>query len=372
MKAITSVVMVVFGISLCAFASAQEEEVKIGVAGPFTGSYARLGAQVWNGAQAAVAEVNAQGGIGGRRIVLVKGDDACEPKQAVAVANRLVDTERVSAVIGHVCSSSTFPASEVYADADVLMITPASTADKITEQGLDNVLRMVGRDDQQGLVAADYLRTQLKAKRIAVIHDRDSYGMGVALAVQKKLTEDGQKPILFEGLTRGEKDFNALATKIKGLQADAVFYGGLAVEAGALVRQLREAGMSIPFVAGDGIASDDFTFAAGGGQFIDGVLMVFGKDARENPDSQQAVAALRKEGFEPLGYTLYAYASVQAIAQAMQATHSRDGVHLGKWLRRNEVHTVAGPKRWDAQGDLATPDFEMYRWDAQGGYAAVR
>lgn len=372
MKAITSVVIVAFGLTLSTLASAQGEDVRIGIAGPFTGSYARLGAQVWNGAQAAADQINAQGGINGGQIVLVKGDDACEPKQAVAVANRLVDTERVEAVIGHVCSSSTFPASEVYADASVLMITPASTADKITEQGLDNVLRMVGRDDQQGTVAADYLRTQLQAKRIAIVHDKDSYGMGVALAVQNTLTQNGQKPVLFEGLTRGEKDFNALVTKIKGVQADAVFYGGLAVEAGTLVRQIREAGMSIPFVAGDGIASDDFTFAAGGGQFIDGVLMVFGKDARDNPDSQQAVATLRKEGFEPLGYTLYAYASVQAIAQAMLASHSSNGDDLGKWLRSHEVRTVAGAKRWDARGDLATPDFVMYRWDSNGGYAAVR
>lgn len=372
MQIMASILMVVFCVSLPASAGAQGRDIKIGVAGPFTGSYARLGAQVWNGANAAAEMINAAGGVNGRRVVLVKGDDACEPKQAVAVANRLADTDRVDAVIGHVCSSSTFPASAVYADADVLMMTPASTADKITEQGLDSVMRMVGRDAQQGVVAADYLRNVLKAGRIAIVHDKDSYGMGVALAVQGKLEQDGAKPVLFEGLTRGEKDFNALATKIKGERVDAVFYGGLAVEAGALLRQIREAGMGIAFVAGDGIASDDFMFAAGGGQFIDGALMVFGKDARENPGSQRAVAAMRKEGFEPLGYTLYAYAAVQAITQAIQATDSRDGMRLGQWLRQNAVDTVAGTKRWDARGDLAAPDFVMYRWDAKGGYAALR
>ncbi|WP_339071220.1 branched-chain amino acid ABC transporter substrate-binding protein [Pseudomonas idahonensis] len=355
--------------SLAAYA---DQEIRIGVAGPFTGSYSRLGAQVWNGTNAAAKQINAAGGINGKLIVLVKGDDACEPKQAVAVANRMIDTDHVQAVIGHVCSSSTLPASEIYSDANILMMTPASTANTITERGLDTVTRMVGRDSQQGEVAANYLHEQLQAKRIVIVHDKDSYGMGVALAVQQRLGEMGIKPVLFEGLTRGEKDFNALATKIKGLQVDAVFYGGVAVEAGTLVRQIRESGVDAPFVAGDGIASDDFPVAAGGGQFIKGVLMVFGQDARQNSESQMAVAALRKEGFEPLGYTLYAYAALEAIAQTMQATQSHDGAVLGQWLRDNSVKTVAGNKRWDAKGDLATPDFVMYRWDDQGEYSVLR
>lgn len=355
--------------SLAAYA---DQEIRIGIAGPFTGSYSRLGAQVWNGTNAAAKQINAAGGINGKSIVLVKGDDACEPKQVVAVANRMIDTDHVQAVIGHVCSSSTLPASEIYSDANILMMTPASTANTITERGLDTVTRMVGRDSQQGEVAANYLHEQLQAKRIAIVHDKDFYGMGVALAVQQRLGEMGIKPVLLEGLTRGEKDFNALATKIKGLQADAVFYGGVAVEAGTLIRQIRESGVDASFVAGDGIASDDFPVAAGGGHFIDGVLMVFGQDARQNSESQMAVAALREEGFEPLGYTLYAYAALEAIAQTMQATQSHDGAVLGQWLRDNSVKTVAGNKRWDAKGDLATPDFVMYRWDDQGGYSVLR
>jgi len=370
MKRASFVAMVALGMALAGPAAA--DEIVIGVAGPFSGSYARLGEQIWIGASAAADQINAAGGVKGDQIRLVKGDDACEPKQAVTVANRLLETEGVAAVIGHACSSSSLPASEVYADADVLMITPASTADALTEKGYVTTMRMVGRDSQQGVIAAEYLLETVGAKHIAVIHDKDSYGMGVAMAVQAYLKDKGVEPILFEGLTRGEKDFNALVSRVKGLGADAVFFGGLAVEAGILVRQMREAGLDVPFVAGDGIASDDFIFTAGGGQFIDGVLMVFGRDARENPDSAEAVANLRARGFEPMGYTLYAYAAMQVIAIAVDNAGATEGEALGTWLRNNEVATVAGPKRWDERGDLAVPDFTMYRWNKDGNYAALK
>jgi len=135
-----------------------QADITIGVAGPFTGPNATYGAQYWKGATQAAADINAAGGIKGEKIVLVQGDDACEPKQAVAVANRLVDEEKVSAVVGHFCSSSTMPSSEVYDEAGVLTITPGSTNPQITERGMQNMFRMCGRDDQQGVVAANHGR----------------------------------------------------------------------------------------------------------------------------------------------------------------------------------------------------------------------
>ncbi|MCQ9427514.1 ABC transporter substrate-binding protein, partial [Pseudomonas sp. LJDD11] len=191
-----------------------QADVKIGVAGPMTGANASFGEQYMRGAQAAADAINAAGGDNGEKIVLVKGDDACEPKQAVAVANRLVDQDKVVGVVGHFCSSSTIPASGVYSDAGVIVTTPGSPTPTVTERGLKEMFRMCGRDDQQGVVAGDYIVDVLKGKKIAVIHDKDTYGQGLADATRAQLAKRGVKEVLYEGLTRGEKDFSALVTKI--------------------------------------------------------------------------------------------------------------------------------------------------------------
>ena len=215
LKTMTLHVVIAGCMSMAFYAQA---DVKIGVAGPFTGPNATYGAQYWKGASQAVADINAAGGIKGEKIVLVQGDDACEPKQAVAVANRLVDEAKVSAVVGHFCSSSTMPASEVYDEAGILTITPGSTNPQITERGMKDLFRMCGRDDQQGAIAANYMLDVLKAKKIAVIHDKDTYGQGLADATRAALAKRGTKEVLYEGLSRGEKDFNALVTKIGALK----------------------------------------------------------------------------------------------------------------------------------------------------------
>jgi len=174
-----------------------QADVKIGVAGPMTGANAAFGEQYMKGAQAAADKINAAGGVNGEKIVLVKGDDACEPKQAVAVANRLADQDKVIGVVGHFCSSNTIPASEVYDEAGIIAITPGSTNPAVTERGLSAMFRMCGRDDQQGVVAANYMLDVLKAKKIAVIHDKDTYGQGLADATIAALEKRGTKEVLY-------------------------------------------------------------------------------------------------------------------------------------------------------------------------------
>ena len=206
--------------------SGDSAEIKIGVSGPHSGPYAAFGEQLWRGATQAIEDINAAGGINGVKLVAVKGDDACEPKQAVNVANRLVEQDKVSAVVGHFCSSSSIPASEVYAESDILMVTPASTNPTVTDRNLPAVMRVCGRDDQQGRVAGDYIADDLLAGSVAVIHDKDTYGQGLADAARAQLDARGVNVVLYEGLTRGEKDFNALVTKIRGLNPDVVYFGG--------------------------------------------------------------------------------------------------------------------------------------------------
>ncbi|MBF0296675.1 MAG: branched-chain amino acid ABC transporter substrate-binding protein [Magnetococcales bacterium] len=345
--------------------------IKIGVAGPLSGAQAAFGEQFWRGAEQAARDINAAGGIHGDTLELVKGDDACEPKQAVAVANRLVDHEHVTAVLGHFCSSSTIPAFEVYAEGGILSITPASTNPMVTERGLPTAMRTCGRDDQQGVVGAEFTVKHLKAQRVAVLHDKDTYGQGLADAMKAHLATLGRKEVLYEGLTRGEKDFNALVTKLRSVQADAVYFGGLHSEAGPLVRQMREQGLNAPLISGDGIVSETFLTSAGGPKYVEGVFMTFGADPRKIPTGKAVVEKFRQAGYEPEGYTLYSYATMQSIAAALTATKSRDGVKLANWLKANPVETVMGTKRWNAKGDLQTSDYVMYRWTKEGKYEEV-
>ena len=346
-----------------------QADIKIGVAGPMTGANASFGEQYMKGAQAAADAINKTGGVNGEQIVLVAGDDACEPKQAVAIANRLADQDKVAGVVGHFCSSSTVPASEVYADAGVLMITPGSTNPTVTERGLPAVFRMCGRDDQQGIVAGDYIVDVLKGKKVAVINDKDTYGKGLADATAAQLTKRGVKPVLEEGLTRGEKDFSALVTKIRSLGADVVYFGGLHPEAGPLVRQIREAGLKdVKFMSDDGVVTDELVATAGGAQYVDGVYMTFGADPRKLPDSKTVVEEFQKSGYEPEGYTLYAYASIQALAAGFNGAKSNKGEDAAKWLKANPVQTVMGKKEWDGKGDLKISDYVVYQWDKDGKY----
>ncbi|MBS4079011.1 MULTISPECIES: ABC transporter substrate-binding protein [Pseudomonas] len=352
-------------LGVSAFAQA---DIKIGVAGPMTGANAAFGEQYMKGAQAAADSVNAAGGVNGEKIVLVKGDDACEPKQAVTVAKDLVN-QKVAGVVGHFCSSSTIPASEIYDEAGVIAITPGSTNPQVTERGLSAMFRMCGRDDQQGIVAGDYIVDVLKGKKVVVLHDKDTYGQGLADATKAQLVKRGVTPVLYEGLTRGEKDFSTIVTKIRGAGADVVYFGGLHPEAGPLVRQLREQGLKdVKFMSDDGIVTDELVTTAGGPQFVDGVLMTFGADPRMLPESKAVVDAFRKAGTEPEGYTLYAYASVQTLAAAFNGAKSNKGEEAAAWLKKNPVKTVMGEKAWDSKGDLKVSDYVVYQWDKDGKY----
>lgn len=353
-------------------AIAADKPIKIGIAGPFTGPYASFGDQFWLGAQKAVADLNSKGGIDGNQIILIKADDACSAKQAVQVAQKLVNVEKVAAVIGHFCSSATLAAANIYANNGTLMITPGSTNPTITEQGQKTVFRMCGRDDQQGAVAAKFMLDELRARKIAIIHDNDTYGKGLADAIKSDLAKRGVKVALYEGFSRGTKDFGAIIAKIKALQPDAIYFGGLHNEAGPFVKQLRLSDSKIPVIAGDGIVASDFVTTAGGHKMVKGVYMSFGIDPRTLPTAKQTVKAFQAEQLDPEGYTLYTYAAMQAIAKAIQATHSVDGKQLATWLHNNKVNTVLGEKSWDEKGDLKKTDYIMYEWNNNGKYSPVR
>lgn len=345
-----------------------KEIVKIGVAGPFTGANAAFGEQLWTGATAAAKAINEAGGINGKELVLIQADDACEPKQAVAVANRLVDQDQVAAVLGHFCSSSTMPASEIYDNADIISMATGSTHPDVTERGLETMTRICGRDDQQAIILGDFISNTLGAKRIAVVHDKDTYGRGLAESTREAAKAHGTETVLFDGVNRGERDYNALVTKIRGENVDAVFFGGLYAEAGTLVRQIREQGLDMPYVSDDGIVDPAFVTASGGNQYAEGVYMSFPRDPRKMESSKMVIEQLNSAGQKSDGFTLYAYAGIQALAAALAGADSTSGTKLAEWLKNNQVDTVLGPKEWDEKGDLKEPEYVMYQWDSNGGY----
>ena len=355
-KLITIILGLAISLSPAAFAA-----IKVGVAGPLTGAYAAFGEQLTRGAQKAIDDINAQGGVKGEKLVLVRGDDQCDPKQAVNVANKFVDQDEVDVVVGHFCSSSTIPASDVYDDAGILQITPASTNPKVTERGLPLLFRTCGRDDQQGEVAGNFIVKTLKAKKVAVIHDKDTYGKGLADATKVQLNKLGIKEVLYEGLTRGEKDFNALATKIKSVNADLVYFGGLHTEAGVLVKQLREQGWSKPFVSGDGIASAEFVDVVGGPKNTKNVFLTFLEDPANRKQNKRILSEFQAEGYDPEGFTLYSYAAVQVIAKSMVKV-GKDSEKIAKELKRKGFNTVLGRVNFNANGDTKKSAFVPYKW----------
>ncbi len=350
------------GLSL-ALTGAASAQIKFGVAGPLTGPNAAFGAQLKNGAEAAVADINAKGGINGQKIELVFGDDVSDPKQGVSVANKMVG-DGVKFVIGHFNSGVTMPASEVYAENGILMISPSATNPKITERGLWNVFRTCGRDDQQGEVAGKYLAANAKGKKIAVVHDKTTYGKGLADETKKSMNGLGITEVLYEGINVGEKDFSALVSKIKASGADYVYWGGLHTEGGLIVRQMRDQGVKAVLVSGDGITTDEFSSIGGPG--VEGTLMTFPPDPQKRPEAASVVKRFLDKNFKPESYTLYSYSAVEVIAQAAAAVKKNDAKAIAAEIRSGKPYkTVIGELKFDKKGDITRPDYVMYTWKKQ-------
>jgi len=345
--------------ALVAAASGAGAQTKIGVAGPITGPDAAFGAQLRMGVEQAVEDINAAGGILGKKLTLSVADDASDPKQGVSVANKFVGDE-VGLVVGHFNSGVTMPSSQVYAENNILEITPASTNPQITERGLDTIFRTCGRDDQQGAVAAKFLAAQ-KGKKIAILHDKSTYGKGLADETRKSLAAAGIKDVLYEGLNKGEKDYSAIVSKIKASGADIVYWGGVHTEAGLLVRQMRDQGVQAVLMGGDGIASDEF--AAIGGPGVEGTFMTFPPDPRNRPEAAEVVKKFRAKNFNPETYTLYSYAAVQIMKQAAEAAKSTDASALAKVMHSGQpFKTVIGDISYDKKGDVTRADYVVYVW----------
>jgi len=363
MKRITTLGLALgFAIGLAGTASAQ---IKFGMAGPITGPSAATGAQMKNGVDQAAEDINKAGGILGQKITVEYGDDVSDPKQGVSVANKFAG-DGVKFVIGNYNSGVTIPSSEVFQENGILAISPASTNPTVTERKMWNIFRVCGRDDQQGKVAGAYILKHFKGKKIAIVHDKTTYGKGLADETKKAINKGGLKEVLYEGVNTGEKDYSALVSKIKQSGADLVYFGGLYTEGGLIVRQMRDQGVKAPMMGGDGITSDEF--ASVGGPGVEGTLMTYGPDPRNKPEAKKVVAEFRAKKFEPEAYTLYSYAGVQVIKQAAEAAKSLDPKKVAAKMHSGmKFKTVLGDLSFDKKGDITKLDYVMYIWKKDAG-----
>ena len=339
-------------------------DVVVASAGPMSGQYASFGAQLKAGAEMWLKDTNAKGGILGEKVKLVIGDDACDPKQAVAVANKFAG-QGVTYVAGHFCSGSSIPASKVYTEEGIIQVSPASTNPAFTDKGGPNVFRVCGRDDQQGEVAGAFLAKEYSGKKVAIIHDKTAYWKGLADATKKNMNKGGLKETMYEAFTAGEKDYSALVSKLKSNGIDAVYLGGYHTEGGLIVRQMRDQGMKTKLISGDALVTAEYWQITGDAG--EGTLMTFSPDPRNNPEAAPLVKKFKAAGIEPEGYVLYSYAALQVFEQAATQAGSLDRKKVLKAMKKGKFNTVLGTLSFDKKGDVSLPGYVFYEW-SKGNY----
>jgi branched-chain amino acid transport system substrate-binding protein len=342
--------------------------IRIATAGPMTGQYAAFGGQMRAGAEQAVTDLNAAGGVLGRQLALEIGDDACDPRQAVSVANQLAG-RRVALVAGHFCSGSSIPARDVYAEEGVLQISPASTNPAFTEQGKWNTFRVCGRDDQQGQVAGRYIAQNMKGQRVAILHDNTAYGRGLAEETKKALNAAGVQEELYSAYTPGERDYSAIVSRLQQANIGVIYLGGYHTEGGLILRQAKERGMNVTLIGGDALVTNEFwqiTGAAG-----EGTLMTFSSDPRKRSTAAEVVQRFRAKNIDPEGYVLYTYAAIQIWAEAAKKVNGTDPRRIAQSLKsQGPWASVLGEISFTEKGDVTVPDYVFYVWK-NGSYAEI-
>lgn len=333
-------------------------DITLGLAAPLTGAYATLGEQMRFGAEQAIADINTAGGVNGQKLVLREEDDACDPKQAVTVANKLVN-RGVKFVVGHGCSGASIPAAKIYNEENILMITPVSTNPVLTEAGYANVFRTCGRNDQEGAAQAQYMLKHLRDKKIAIVNDKSAVGLDLAEQVKKNLNSGGVNEIMFDSYTAGEKDYSALITLLKQRGVQVLVIGGYHVESGLITRQIKQQNLDIQVIGSDALATPEFWSITGSAG--EGVLISYPSDPRKLPGAKTITDSLIKRGHQPDGYEFYAYAAVQVLAEGIKRV-GIDTIKVAAALRQTPVDTAIGKLAFDTKGDVVGSQYAMYRW----------
>lgn len=347
------------------------DTIIIGIPQPMTGPATQYGDQIQAGALTAIDAVNAAGGINGKKLEPLLIDDGCEPKQAVPAANRVINAGAKFAV-AHACSGTTVPAVNVYEQEGIVAITPGATSPLVTDTIKPHYFfRTIGRDDQQGPFAADYIIKQLKPKTVAILHDKQTYGSGVASQVRDSLAKDSSLEIsIFEGINVGDSDYSAVITKLKGLNADLIYFGGYHAELGLLLRQAREQGLTTQFMGPEGVANQDLVAIAG--PAVEGLLVTLPADFTKVPANKGILEDFAKYKRSPDGaFTFPAYSAVQILTASIKAV-GEDPAKVADYMHSNSFDTGIGKVEYDAKGDLKAFEFAVFKWDKAGAMEQLK
>jgi branched-chain amino acid transport system substrate-binding protein len=332
--------------------------IKIGLAAVQSGSDAAIGATMLDGAQIAIDEWNAKGGVLGKHIDTISLDDEAKPDKAVNVAQTLVD-DGVVAVIGHLNSNCTIPASRVYNDGKVIQITPGSTNPQYTEQDFPYAFRICGRDDQQGPVMGAFLHDTLKLDKIAILHNKSSYGEGLAKEVKKTFESKGGTVLVYQGIGQDERDFRANLSVINGSGAQGFFWGGMYGQGGPLVVQLRQQGMNIPFGTGDGCF--DQTFINTVGANAPNAYLSFGPDYHQIPAAQAFLQKYKDKYHHDEGaYSVYGYDAANVLLTAITQAGSTDPDKVAAVMKSRPFDTILGKIEFDQKGDVKSSHYVIW------------
>ena len=347
---------------------AADAEILIGTAAQITGDYSWLGEQVERGAEMAVADLNKAGGVLGELVRLILVDDYCSGDQAVAAARKLVEAGVVF-VAGHPCSGAAIPASKVYEEAGILMISSTASTPKLTDEGGPNIFRMAGRDDQIARVAGQLLADRWGDAQIAIVHDGQAYGKGLAEEVKTQLNGRGVHEAMYEAIVPGQLEYIDLILKMQAAGVDVLYYGGYSTDAALAIRQARDRGYDLQLVSGDSVYTEQFWLVAG--PAANGALFTSPPAPREKSEAAEVVRRFRAANYEPEGGTLHTYASVQVWAQAVEKVGTTELDAVIEALRRHRFDTVVGRISFDDNGDVTgTETYIWYVWkDGQYGPA---
>ncbi|MDB5773635.1 MAG: branched-chain amino acid transporter substrate-binding protein, partial [Burkholderia sp.] len=335
--------------------------------GPISGSIAHLGKDNENGARMAIDELNAKGvTIGGKKVKfeLLAEDDAADPKQGTAAAQKLVDA-KVNGVIGHLNSGTTIPASKIYSDAGIPQISPSATNPKYTQQGFKTTFRVVANDGQLGGTLGRYAADQLKAKKVAIIDDRTAYGQGVAEEFAKGAKAKGVQVVSQQYTNDKATDFNAILTAIKGKNPDVVFFGGMDAVAGPMLRQMKQLGINAKFMGGDGICTEGLANLAGDaigeGRIVcaeaGGVV-----DSEKKAMEDFRAAFKKKFNIEVQLYAPYVYDATMAMVEAMKKANSAEPAKYLPELAKIQYKGVTGPIAFDSKGDIKDGTLTLFTY----------
>jgi branched-chain amino acid transport system substrate-binding protein len=351
--------LVLFGL-LVGMATATRADVQIGLSVPLTGPVAWGGQGQQVGAESAVEDLNAKGGVLGQRIEMIAVDDFCAGDQALAAARKLVDAG-VVAVFGLPCSDAAIPASRAYAEAGIVMISSAASNPKLTEQGFGTVFRLFGRDDVQGRMGGDLLADRFGAKPIAILHDGGVFGQGLAKEAKQRLNQRGVAEAMFEAIQPGQVDYSGVVEKMHNLGIQVLYYGGHRHEAGLILRQAHDRGHNLQMVSGDALGSDDFVLVAGGA--AEGTLLSHAPMPMANPEAVLLAKRFASKDFGGNPGPFRAYAVVQVWARAVERAGTFAPSAVAETLRTSQLDTVLGRIGFDQKGDVTGANtFLWYVW----------